>query len=389
MQTTRRVVTRLVVVVLLAAGCGGRPAGGSWLQAVETVAPGVELYRSTDPTLVEPAAPVTAHFLKLDPARIRLESALAHGQIMGPQRVDGIAAREGALAAVNGGFFNTRNGEPAGVLKVDGELVSDNGPLKGAVVIRAGPDGHTALTFDLIAARMNLRYTANGREWLVPIDGVDTTRARGKLMLYTPTYHAHTDTAANGIEWVLEGRPMRVRDIQSNVGRAQIPRTGYALSYGGLDLPEALAALTDGVPVTLETDWRTEAGLPIDHLEAADHIVSGAGLLRRAGTPIWNWDAESLKRETFTDVRHPRTMIGLDKDGSIWLVVVDGRQLDHSVGMNFAELQRLADRLSLTDALNLDGGGSTTMVVKGKVINRPSDPTGPRAVSDAIVVIGR
>jgi exopolysaccharide biosynthesis protein len=57
--------------------------------------------------------------------------------------------------------------------------------------------------------------------------------------------------------------------------------------------------------------------------------------------------------------------------------------------MTFAELQRMADRLQLRDALNLDGGGSTTMVVTGRVVNRPSDPTGPRPVSDAIVVSKR
>jgi exopolysaccharide biosynthesis protein len=70
-------------------------------------------------------------------------------------------------------------------------------------------------------------------------------------------------------------------------------------------------------------------------------------------------------------------------------VTVDGRQPDYSVGMTFADLQRLCDRLELRDALNLDGGGSTTMVVKGQIVNRPSDPTGPRPVSDAILVVGR
>ena len=79
-------------------------------------------------------------------------------------------------------------------------------------------------------------------------------------------------------------------------------------------------------------------------------------------------------------------MIGVDRQGFIWLVAVDGRRPDHSLGMTFAELERLSDRLDLTDALNLDGGGSTTMVVNGQVVNRPSDPTGPRAVSDALVV---
>ena len=57
--------------------------------------------------------------------------------------------------------------------------------------------------------------------------------------------------------------------------------------------------------------------------------------------------------------------------------------------MTFADLQRLCDRIGLRDALNLDGGGSTTMWANGQVVNRPSDPAGPRAVSDAILVKAR
>ncbi len=57
--------------------------------------------------------------------------------------------------------------------------------------------------------------------------------------------------------------------------------------------------------------------------------------------------------------------------------------------MSFTELQRLASRLGLDSALNLDGGGSTTMVVGGRIVNHPSDPGGARAVSDAIVVLPR
>jgi exopolysaccharide biosynthesis protein len=57
--------------------------------------------------------------------------------------------------------------------------------------------------------------------------------------------------------------------------------------------------------------------------------------------------------------------------------------------MTLVELQRLAGRLGLTDALNLDGGGSTTMVVAGHVVNQPSAPTGARTVSDVLLVLPR
>jgi exopolysaccharide biosynthesis protein len=57
--------------------------------------------------------------------------------------------------------------------------------------------------------------------------------------------------------------------------------------------------------------------------------------------------------------------------------------------MTFDDLQRLGDRLALTDMLNLDGGGSTTMVVGDAIVNRPSDPAGPRPVGDAIIVTAK
>jgi exopolysaccharide biosynthesis protein len=57
--------------------------------------------------------------------------------------------------------------------------------------------------------------------------------------------------------------------------------------------------------------------------------------------------------------------------------------------MTFAELVGLCTRLELQDAINLDGGGSTTLVVKGAIVNKPSDAAGPRPVSDAILVKSR
>ena len=133
-----------------------------------------------------------------------------------------------------------------------------------------------------------------------------------------------------------------------------------------------------GTAVDLPITWTTLNGLPSAFLEQADHVINGAGLLKRDDKPITTWrEAENLNPATFIDVRHPRTVIGVDRRGAIWLIVIDGRQPAHSVGMTLPDLVRLADRLELRDALNLDGGGSTTMVVKGKVINRPSDPDGP------------
>lgn len=374
------------VVLTWSLACGAAqtsqvPAG--WLSAGETIATGVTFHTSTDTTLVDPPAPISVSLLRLDPLKVRLTSLLSNDQVMYAEPVLEMAARANAVAAVNAGFFNVNNGEPVGLLKVAGVLVSDTPVTKGAVGIWSPEAGRTELAFDQISARVDLRIGDEATAMAMGVDGVDTTRARGKLMLYTPKYHEHTDTAGNGVEWVLRGSPLKVVEVRTNAGSSPIPKDGFVLSFGGIELPAELKRLSTGATVSLDTHWITVNGLESDRIGTADHVVNGAGLLRVKGRRITTWEIERLSGPSFVDARHPRTMIGVDRRGDIWLAVVDGRQAA-SAGMAFGDLQRLADRLQLTDALNLDGGGSTTMVVKGKVVNRPSDAKGPRAVSDAI-----
>jgi hypothetical protein len=385
--STRRAL--LFVALVISCACQSDPPA-SWLGAPERIAGGVELYRVSDATLLDPPAPIAIYLLRLDPGRVKIGSALSNARVVDAERVDAIAARAQAIAAVNAGFFNVRNGEPAGVLKVAGELVSDSALRRGVVAIGQTASGAQTLAFDQVSVRMHLTMSIEGREMSRVIDGVDTTRARGKLMVYTPSYHSDTDTAPRGIEWVIAGTPLQVVEIRRDAGKTPIPPDGVVLSYGGLEPPEPLAWLEPGTPVRLRAHWQSETGLPHDTFDTAVDIINGAGLLIRNGKTLDNWHTtENLKASTFTAVRHPRTLIGVDGAGSIWLVVIDGRQPDHSMGMTFAELVRLCARLDLQNALNLDGGGSTTMVVGGEIVNRPSDATGPRPVSDAIVVTQR
>lgn len=382
-----RGTTRLIgflLLLVLAPAC--RPQDDRGLPPAETVAPGVRLYRLSDPSLLDPPGPVAVQILRLDPARVRLDAALAHGEVMGREPVSAIAARGQAIAAINAGFF-LPNGEPSGLFQIDGELVGDTTRPRGAIAIHN--NGHrTTLLFDVVTAQARLGVgEADHVEW-VPIAGIDTVRHRGRLMLFTPVYHADTDTAARGVEWVVSGTPLTVREKRVDAGQTPIPRDGYVLSYGGLDPPPPLSSLDAGQPVQIERTFTTVFGTPPDAFASATHVVGGAGLLVRGGEAVSDWGKEDV-REGFDKERHPRTMIGTDDDGDIWLVTVDGRQPLLSLGMSFVELQRLAARLRLTNALNLDGGGSTTMVVNGVIVNSPSDPAGARAVSDALLVRAR
>src|SRR5262249_20971933 len=81
--------------------------------------------------------------------------------------------------------------------------------------------------------------------------------------------------------------------------------------------------------------------------------------------------------------RNPRTIAGTTADGKIVLAALDGR-MTTSVGTTLAETAAVAQALGLRDALNLDGGGSTTIGARGALINTPSGGT-ERAVGDALV----
>jgi hypothetical protein len=384
--TGRYLLTAAAVVLAVACLRGDQAA---WLGKPQIIAPGVELYQTTDRTLVDPAGPIAVYLLRLDLDRVMIESALSNEEVMDAERVDGIARRHEAIAAVNAGFFNVKNGEPVSVLKVGDELVSDNTVPRGVVAIQTRPGARQELFFDQAAVKVSARFKMEAQPVSVAVDGVDTTRERGKLMMYTPKYHADTDTAGNGTEWVLSGSPLKVTDVRRDLGKTPIPRDGVVLSFGGLDPPSPLDWLAPGTVVTFTTSWKILNGTPVERFEQARDVINGAGLLRRNGVTLSNWLAsEVLQPSTFTDVRHPRTLMGVDRRDYVWLVAIDGRQ-DHSVGMTFAELIALCTRLDLVNALNLDGGGSTTMVVNGEIVNKPSDAAGPRPVSDAILVRAR
>ena len=92
----------------------------------------------------------------------------------------------------------------------------------------------------------------------------------------------------------------------------------------------------------------------------------------------------------FVAKKHPRTAIGINREqDKLYIVVVDGRQQNLSIGMSLEELAQFLIDLGAYDALNLDGGGSTTMWYDGRVVNSPSDAEGDRAVGNALLIYKR
>jgi exopolysaccharide biosynthesis protein len=104
---------------------------------------------------------------------------------------------------------------------------------------------------------------------------------------------------------------------------------------------------------------------------------------------------QRIPNDAFCNDRHPRTAVGRKADGTVVLFVVDGRATE-SAGMSIKELQQTLHWLGCVDAINLDGGGSTTMFIKGEphngVVNYPTDNKkfdheGEREVANVLLLL--
>jgi hypothetical protein len=171
-------------------------------------------------------------------------------------------------------------------------------------------------------------------------------------------------TVARGT-YVLWGNGDAARFLRS-VAVGDPATLNLALTGGKRSLsPGAYAAVTGGGPRLL------------DHGRLA--VESGPEGFAPRGSPSFF--------QAFVASRNPRTLAGVRPDGTLLLVTVDGRRRGWSAGVTLVEAARVMRYLGATDALNLDGGGSTTMTIGRKLANRPSDPGGERAVSDALVAL--
>ena len=360
---------------------------------------GVEVERGVQWTTIVRQRPAERiNVLTVEPGRVR--AVLSNERVARRERVSSMGERVQAVAGVNGGFFAT-SGDPVGVLAIDGELVSE--PVDGRSALVLDPPQGTRIA----PVRYRGRITVNGR--VREIDGINRTRGlipacggRGgdvptirpnsvltctdssELVLLSPRYGARPP-AEGGVEAIVRnGVVTRVRPP----GVGGVPRTGALLTGTGdaarflrnVALPRSQMEISHRIVV---------GGRPAEL--AGLTVVGGGPRILRAGRVAVAAKAEGFAPlrsffQSFVAGRQPRTLAGVRADGTLLLVTVDGRAPGWSAGMTLPEAARLMRSLGARDALNLDGGGSSTMTVRGEVVNRPSDRV-ERAVSDGLFVM--
>jgi hypothetical protein len=341
----------------------------------QSVAPGV-----THRFVYSSAGPWAIHVL--DIALDRCYSAMAikgaHGAI-GREKVSTmlreLARTHRVIGGVNADFFLfAPPGVPSGAFVSQGRVVT--GPSERPVL--AISSGGTPAIMPL---RVVGGVTVSTRR--LPIAAWNRYAARG-LALFDTSWSRMTDTATAVIEVVLAGsNPARVSRVDTLAAGVEIPARGAVIVAGRAapdSLRDALLALRPGDTVR------------VDMLLAPRHVRDAVG-----GRPVLVRDSlVTADADTAGPTgKHPRTAVGIARGGRrLLLVVVDGRQPPYSMGMTLRELADLMLALGAHDALNLDGGGSTTMVYADpdsagalRVANRPSDAQGERAVGNALAIV--
>jgi len=412
------------VLAAAALACAGLPvtpphALGADAAAVPTldgpgspVFPGLSRYELRFP---QPGgAPEVANVLQFsaDDPQLEVRPVLARGVVPGLASVPSMGTGllpEGYVAGINGGFWLSNPvGEPNGYYAVDGTLVSESETQGGGprgtfaqredgtflldrldtVVTLAAPG--TARSFDVTA--LNRFYSTSGP---YPDNGEP-------LFVYTRAFGSDVEVRTiTRDEAVLPVRAFTVDGLVPRAtGEAEGTVTAVTTGPGPVAIPDGgsvvvahgrsaddLAAVREGDTFSVDVDPRPLFGSASDWTDIQFGLAAGP-LLAVDGvrTDPAGWENEGFAPQVHSNIRAPRSAVGVTADRRVLMVTVDGRQPGYAAGMTIAELADFMLSLGARDVLSLDGGGSSQFVTDGLLRNRPCCDTSVRAVADGLFV---
>ena len=331
---------------------------------------------------VVPSIPWSIHVVKIDRARqnVRFCTTLGGGNLLGmgivSDQVKTLPAGAGSpLAAINGDFYEKAKeypGRPRDLQIRNGEVLTQ-------------PTGHTCFWIDRdgnpqmtnIISRFRVIWP-NGKT--TPF-GMNVKRTNGTAVLYTAILGTSTLTDG-GIEYVLEQSPGNDW-LPLHAGRIYMARVRQVNAAGNSPLDPQTAVLSvspdliAGIPSVKPGDTLQLATESVPNLSGVDVAIGGGPALVR--------DSQVMTWKGWIHMPQPRTAMGWNKR-YFFLVEVDGRQLDLSLGMTFTQLAKYMLDLGCEQAMNLDGGGSATLWAFGTVRNSPSEGQ-ERPAPNALVVV--
>ena len=297
-----------------------------------------------------------------------LRPIIAKNQIHGRATVSQMTKNLDDIAIINASYFMT-NGSLIGVTKIDGEIVGVDDFYRSAVGIYE--DG-TAI-FGRVRYSGEIDFYGDK----IPINGVNCERGADSLVLFNEYFGKTTSTNNFGVEIVVED------GIITNIfhsGNNEIPAGGYIISANGAAAEFFKSAQIDD-EIKINQKILSEDG----NFNEIPNIVGAGPRLVMDGKIFVTADIEKFPADIRVG-RAPRSAVGVTEYGDYILAVVDGRQA-HSKGCTLQEwAEILLNEFGAVNAINLDGGGSSALVVKDFLVNKPSDGK-ERAVGNALAIL--
>lgn len=328
---------------------------------------------------LETTGPWKVRVLMVDPKVFRGSFKTSIGQTIAKRETTSSMSKlTGAIAGVNGGFFNIHTvkeikGDPMGISVVGGRLLSEAVPGRSGLVVNGRKIRITELKSTVTAT------SSDGTR--AEVRGVNRAPAADELVLYTEEFG--TKTAADGGTEVVLNAQGRV--IATRQAGGAVPRDASVLHGNGVMADWLLEHAMESATVRLDTkviDLRTRRTVP---LTPQTYVTGGGVGLVNNGRIRVTALADGQASVNMMLRRHPRTMAGITKSGGLILATVDGRVPGVTVGASMVEAAQLMRWLGAKQAINLDGGGSSAMVVGHKVVNQPSDGA-ERPVGDGLFI---
>ena len=312
---------------------------------------------------------VMAFAIIADHEKYNLQPILAKNQIRGRATVSQMTKNFEDIAMINAGYFMP-NGSLIGVTKINGEIIGKDDFYRSAVGIY---DDGTAI-FGRVRYRGEIEYYGDA----FPIYGVNCERGANSLVLYNRYFGATTGTNNFGVEVVVEDGI--ITDIFYDAGNNAIPAGGYVVSAHGT-AAEFLKNVQIGDTLNINQEILSDDG----NFNEIPNVIGAGPRLVMDGKIFVTADAEQFPKDIRVG-RAPRSAIGVNEYGDYILAVVDGRQA-HSKGCTLQEWAAiLLNEFGAVNAINLDGGGSTELIVRDNLVNKPSDGR-ERMVGSALAIV--
>jgi hypothetical protein len=342
-----------------------------------------------------PAGPWAVHIVDIDEPTCAPEIVAVKAGPPLSARARSSELGAAAIAAINADFFMMPGGTPVGPHVHAGRVLAGPGARHVYALDEAG--GHWAGTAELDGFAVVGRDSVSLAQINRPLDGGRHHPARAGLGVFDEWYGDTVPAGPPGATIRLlyragpshEGAGIVVARAAHEDSPTPHAAPDVALRARGAAAESWLERLSPGDTVrwwARVVPARASRGSAVmgAHPPAVE-AVGGFPMLVENGRGVYGEQTGVIA--SFGPARHPRTAVGWDEASRrLFWVVVDGRQAPYSDGMSLPELEWLMLRLGATHAINLDGGGSTALVVNGRVVNRPSDPNGERAVANILAL---